>query len=92
MDDRRRVDELASRCVALVIFHRHDRKIRPARVEIASEIRAVAAEAIREGLSWAGISAEVLRELEARYDPTTARRLHVEFIAGLDESPPVGLV
>jgi hypothetical protein len=92
MDARRLTEELISRCVALAIYHQHARKIRPTRAETIAEIRAVAAEARKAGLSWAAISAGALSELEVRYDPKTARHLHGEIIAMLDDGPLVGLV
>jgi hypothetical protein len=92
MDAKRQTDELASRCVALVIFHEHVRKTRTIRAETLAEIRAVAAEARRDRISWATISAEVLAELNARYDAKTARQLHGEFIADFDADLQLALV
>jgi hypothetical protein len=81
MDTRRRIEELASRCVALVIYYQHTvHRPRPIKGQIAAEIRGVMAEARKSGLSLDAISAEVLSELNARYDPDTARRLYAEFI------------
>ena len=45
MDARREADELASRCVALVVFYQHARKAHPKWPGIEAEIRAVAAQA-----------------------------------------------
>jgi hypothetical protein len=92
MDTRRRVEELASRCVSLVIYHQHTHhRPRPMKARIVAEVRDVMAEAKKGGISPATLSAEVLSELNARYDPETARRLHVEFIGGPDDLP-IGLV
>jgi hypothetical protein len=85
MDARQQAERLASRCVALVIYHEHARKTRSLGQETVSEIRAVAVEAREDGISWPFISAEVLRELEARYAPKEARRLHGEFMAVVDD-------
>jgi hypothetical protein len=79
--DTRRVEELASRCVALVIYYQHTpHRPRPIKARIVAEIREVMVEAKKAGCSRAAISAEVLSELEARYDPDTALQLYTEFI------------
>ena len=60
MDTKRKAAELASRCVAIVVYHQHARKTRPNKGEILIEVRAVAAEAAREMVSTTVILAEVL--------------------------------
>jgi hypothetical protein len=92
MDNVRRVEELASRCVSLVIYHNHIRKTRSDMAHAVAEIRGVLAEARKDGISVATLSAEVLSELNDRYDPETARRLHIEFIGGPVDELPIGLV
>lgn len=57
-----------------------------------AEVRDVMAKARKEGISPAILSAEVLSELNDRYDPETARRLHIEFIGVPDGDPPIELV
>jgi hypothetical protein len=93
MDTRRLVEELASRCVALVIYHQqtHHRP-QPIKAQIVAEIRGVLMEARKAGVSSDAISAEALSELNVRYDPEMARRLHREFIGGPDDDWPIGLV
>ena len=71
MDAKRQADELASRCVALIIFHEHVIETRPKGHPIASEIRAIGLEARNCGISDAVIVAKVLDEL--RVDSTRRR-------------------
>jgi hypothetical protein len=85
MDTKRRVEELASRCAAVVIYYQHTHKTRSDKASAMAEIRGVVSEARKDGLSLGAISSEALSELNARYDPETARRLHADFIGGPDD-------
>jgi hypothetical protein len=86
MDANRQADELASRCVALVIYHQYARTTRPGRPAIDADFKAVVAEAIEGRISPTDISAQVRSVLDARYDSKTARRLHDEFVAGFADT------
>ena len=93
MDANRRAAEFASRCVALVIYHQHTiHRPLPIKGRILAEIRGVMADARKEGVAAADVSAEALSELSLRYDPETARRHHAEFIGGPDDQLPSNLV
>jgi hypothetical protein len=83
MDIKQQADELASRCVSLVIFHQHVIKTRPSGHPIKAEILAIGVEARKCGISGETVAAKVLIELQARYEPETARRLHREITDGL---------
>jgi hypothetical protein len=86
MDKRRLVEELASRCVSLVIYHQNTTHgPRPIKGRIVAEIRGVMAEAGKFGIPPAAISVAALYELNVRYESKIARRLHTEFIGGLDD-------
>ena len=92
MDAGRVADELASRCVALVIYYQHARKSRLDRAAITAEFRAVAAEARKSGIAPSVIAPKVLAELRARYGPEAARRLYGEYAGGFSEDIPINLV
>ena len=60
MDAKRVAEELASRCVALVVFQQHARETRPDRRAIDAESRAVVAEATKGGISPSILAAKAM--------------------------------
>jgi hypothetical protein len=92
MDAKREADELASRCLALVVFYQHARKAHPKWPGMKAETRAVAAQAKAGGIAPEVIAARVASELQARYEPAMAGRLHREFLAGFTGELAIDLV
>ncbi len=92
MDAKRMADELASRCVALVVYYQHVRKRHPDRVGIEAEYRAVAREAMKGKISAPLIASKVATELLARFEPVLARSLHGEFVRGFTTDAALNLV
>jgi hypothetical protein len=92
MDFKRRSDELAHRCVALMVFHQLAPRTRPDDPSIGAEFRAVAAEARDAGISPADIAFRALTELHDRYGPQVARSLHRDFLAGFSDDIRIDLV
>jgi hypothetical protein len=92
MDTKRLADELASRCVALVILDQPARERRPGWPGLGAETREVAAQARAGGVDPALIAARVLAELHDRHEPAMARRLHREFLARFSNDLTLDLI
>jgi len=90
MDPNREADELASRCVALVVYYQHVRKRHPNRVAIDAEYRAVATEAKMKGILLSIITSKVSTELRNRYEANTSNSLNREFVSGFSDEIEVG--
>ncbi len=90
MISERVVDELASRCLALIVFDQHGRRDRPSDPGVRAELRAVALEVEQGGLSATVIVEKVLSGLLDRYEPEQARRLHQKFLAAFSIEVTLG--
>ena len=93
MISERVVDELASRCLALIVFDQHDRSDRSSVPEMRAELRAIASEVEQGGFPPAVFVEKVFSGLLYRYEPGRARRLHQEVFAAFSiKIEPTGAV
>lgn len=91
MADKLQADELASRCLALIVFGDHKRWRKSDVLPLSTVIRDVAMEARRLGIRPGVIIDEVMAGLQGYYGPTKATWYRSEIVAGFfsDGPPPL---